>query len=859
MELFEKLERIGRGSFGEVYKGFKKSTKEIVAIKVLELDTTDEEITDVQKEISVLSHCESEHITRYHGSYLVGTKLWVVMDFAAGGSLRSILKSGTLDERSIAVIVREVLMALVYLHKSVKIIHRDIKAANILLTHDGKVKLCDFGVAGQIAVSGARRHSFVGTPYWMAPEVIMRAQYDFKADIWSLGITVIELATGNPPLADQNPQRALSLIPHCTPAQLRGNFSSQIKEFVAMCLKEEPSQRLSAEELLAKSKFVQSAPKGTASLQNLLARHEAWKKAHASQVDEYQMGGEGEEMDENEIFDDESWIFETLQSRRGSVRSRLRMPVSSMLEDEELAMQTIKSSNTVNAGASSLGQFDEASMSTVKSSTAPHRVESLDEAYWKEANSSSSVLAATSKVPSGNSPNLLQRVPQRKGSLRRTNALDEASTSSETTAITPDENLLSTVKSRLDGYNRRKRHNRSDSISGNAIMEPSHSYATSGSENETPLTHDTATTKFTPKPDLRDTPSPWLSQETERMPTVPELRSPTPPLERPMPPHVAFIEPLPSPPATLTTSTLSKSRLRTDKSISGSTPLDDEEFVAPKTPLNHRRSLSEPSPFISEDGTLRKRPPVSTPGNAGVGPTVAPNGILSKTTSTSSSTISTAKSNMSPSSILSSTPPRLAGKGKKVSVALKGRTWADKSPRALGGSQLVDSDSSIISGESAAIDSVNSTSISTAHASKSRPRAGTTGVTGSPRLSPSSSPKSTLSSSKQPNGNHHNHMTTLKRDSGTLVGGSLGRIPTSHLRGEGSPGPNGISSGGIGDMTSPGRRGTSSAKVGLVRPLDFKSLSTSESLGKEMSMRISESLRLLEAFDKVFADIKVDQ
>ncbi|KAI8912935.1 kinase-like domain-containing protein [Powellomyces hirtus] len=287
--LFLKLERIGKGSFGEVYKGLNRQTNEIVAIKVLDLDTDDDEITDVQKEITMLSHCDSEYITRYHGSYLNDTKLWVIMDYAAGGSMRSILKSGPIDEKYIAIIAREVLHALVYLHKYAAIIHRDIKAANILLTDDGKVKLCDFGVAGQITMSVLRRNSFVGTPYWMAPEIIRRAQYDYKADIWSLGITIIELATGNPPFADQDPRKAIFLIPRTRPARLEGKFSAALREFLALCLKEEPEERPSADELL-RTKFIRGSSRGTASLQELLARHEEWKLGHDGE-DEYGMEG----------------------------------------------------------------------------------------------------------------------------------------------------------------------------------------------------------------------------------------------------------------------------------------------------------------------------------------------------------------------------------------------------------------------------------------------------------------------------------------------------------------------------------------------------------------------------------------
>ncbi|KAJ3021260.1 Serine/threonine-protein kinase 24 [Thoreauomyces humboldtii] len=285
LNAFYFLAQLGRGSFGEVYKGVNRQTNEIVAIKVLDLDTDDDEITDVQKEITMLSHCDSEYITRYHGSYLNETKLWVIMDYAAGGSIRSILKSGAIDERYIAIIAREVLYALVYLHKFAAIIHRDIKAANILLTEDGKVKLCDFGVAGQITMSVLRRNSFVGTPYWMAPEIIRRAQYDYKADIWSLGITIIELATGNPPFADQDPRKAIFLIPRTRPARLEGSFTPALKEFLALCLKEEPEERPSAEDLL-RTKFIRGSARGTTSLQELLARHKVWKRGNSGSGDD---------------------------------------------------------------------------------------------------------------------------------------------------------------------------------------------------------------------------------------------------------------------------------------------------------------------------------------------------------------------------------------------------------------------------------------------------------------------------------------------------------------------------------------------------------------------------------------------
>jgi serine/threonine protein kinase len=131
----------------------------------LNLDTDDDEIADVQREIRILSHCDSDYITRYHGSAIYGTKLWVIMDFAGAGSVRDMLRMENFDEKTISVLVREVLNALVYLHTTCHIIHRDIKAANVLLTSDGLVKLCDFGVSNQLTMQ-KRSNSFVGSPYW---------------------------------------------------------------------------------------------------------------------------------------------------------------------------------------------------------------------------------------------------------------------------------------------------------------------------------------------------------------------------------------------------------------------------------------------------------------------------------------------------------------------------------------------------------------------------------------------------------------------------------------------------------------------------------------------------------------------
>ncbi|XP_029004556.1 STE20-like kinase b isoform X1 [Betta splendens] len=256
-EIWEMIGELGDGAFGKVFKAQNKQTGVLAAAKVIDTKT-EEELEDYMVEIDILASCDHQNIVKLLDAFYYESKLWILIEFCAGGAVDAVMLEleRALTEPQIRVVCKQTLQALIYLHDN-KIIHRDLKAGNILLTLDGDVKLADFGVSAKNTKTLQRRDSFIGTPYWMAPEVVMcetskDRPYDYKADIWSLGVTLIELAQVEPPNHEMNPMRVLLKIAKSDPPTLMqpSRWSPEFSDFLKRCLDKNVDNRWSAAQLL---------------------------------------------------------------------------------------------------------------------------------------------------------------------------------------------------------------------------------------------------------------------------------------------------------------------------------------------------------------------------------------------------------------------------------------------------------------------------------------------------------------------------------------------------------------------------------------------------------------------------------
>uniref|UniRef100_A0A672RY87 non-specific serine/threonine protein kinase n=1 Tax=Sinocyclocheilus grahami TaxID=75366 RepID=A0A672RY87_SINGR len=351
--IFELVELVGNGTYGQVYKGRHVKTGQLAAIKCM--DVTGEEEEEIKAEINMLKkYSHHRNIATYYGAFIkknppgVDDQLWLVMEFCGAGSVTDLIKNtkgNSLREDWTAYISREILRGLTHLHHH-KVIHRDIKGQNVLLTENAEVKLVDFGVSAQLDRTVSRRNTFIGTPYWMAPEVIAcdenpDATYDYKSDLWSLGITAIEMAEGAPPLCDMHPMRALFLIPRNPAPRLKSKkWSKKFQSFIESCLVKNHNQRPSTEQLL-KHPFIRELPNERQIRIQLKDHIDRTKKKRGERDEtEYEYSGSEEEEEEHDMGEPSSII--NIPGESTLRRDFLRLQLANKERSEALRRQQLE-------------------------------------------------------------------------------------------------------------------------------------------------------------------------------------------------------------------------------------------------------------------------------------------------------------------------------------------------------------------------------------------------------------------------------------------------------------------------------------------------------------------------------------
>ncbi|CAH1133989.1 unnamed protein product [Ceutorhynchus assimilis] len=321
--IFELIEVVGNGTYGQVYKGRHTKTGQLAAIKVM--DVTEDEEEEIKLEINVLKKFSNHrNIATYYGAFIKKSppgkddQLWLVMEYCGAGSVTDLVKSTkgqSLKEEWIAYICREILRGLSYLHSN-KVIHRDIKGQNVLLTDNAEVKLVDFGVSAQLDRTIGRRNTFIGTPYWMAPEVIAcdenpEATYDNRSDLWSLGITALEMAESQPPLCELHPMRALFLIPRNPPPRLKSKkWNKKFHGFIETVLVKDYHERPYTEQLL-KHAFIKDQPTERQVRIQLKDHIDRCKKRkQEKERDDYRYSGSENEEEEPQVAGEPSSIIQ---------------------------------------------------------------------------------------------------------------------------------------------------------------------------------------------------------------------------------------------------------------------------------------------------------------------------------------------------------------------------------------------------------------------------------------------------------------------------------------------------------------------------------------------------------------------